>query len=184
MAPIVRSRWSSAPPGRMERVLTGTLETIEAQLAVDPIDRTAIIFVGRGLAAEDFRESSLYDAHYQRRFRGREDVSDSAINNAVTPGRQALARLNFKPRQLEPGQSGSPAPARASRLPDAGGAGCPRQGDALVYDALVSARRRRRRRGARTASTPASAAANRRSSRTTSPLCSCGWRARAAASSG
>ena len=37
----------------------------------DPIDRTAIIFVGPGLAAEGFRESALYDAGYQRRFRGR-----------------------------------------------------------------------------------------------------------------
>jgi precorrin-4/cobalt-precorrin-4 C11-methyltransferase len=27
--------------------------------------------VGRALAAEDFRESALYDAEYQRRFRGR-----------------------------------------------------------------------------------------------------------------
>ena len=47
-----------------------TLEVVAA-LAVDPIDRTAIIFVGPGLAAEDFRESALYDPGYQRRFRGR-----------------------------------------------------------------------------------------------------------------
>jgi len=55
-----------------ERVVRGTLEDIEAKLAADPIERSAIIFVGRGLAAEDFRDSSLYDAYYQRRFRGRE----------------------------------------------------------------------------------------------------------------
>jgi len=54
-----------------ERILRGTLATIEAQVAADPIERTAIIFVGQGLAAEGFRESALYDVDYQRRFRGR-----------------------------------------------------------------------------------------------------------------
>jgi precorrin-4/cobalt-precorrin-4 C11-methyltransferase len=29
-----------------------------------------LILVGRALAAEDFRESALYDPDYQRRFRG------------------------------------------------------------------------------------------------------------------
>jgi precorrin-4/cobalt-precorrin-4 C11-methyltransferase len=55
-----------------ERILWGTLATISEQLAAQPIERTAIIFVGPGLAAQDFRESSLYDPAYQRRFRGRE----------------------------------------------------------------------------------------------------------------
>ena len=41
-------------------------------LAADPIERTAIIFVGQGLAAEGGHESSLYDTYYQRRFRGRD----------------------------------------------------------------------------------------------------------------
>ena len=54
-----------------ERVLRGTLASIAAQLKAEPIERTAIIMVGRALAAEDFRESALYDADYQRRFRGR-----------------------------------------------------------------------------------------------------------------
>ncbi|MEW6454476.1 MAG: precorrin-4 C(11)-methyltransferase [Pseudomonadota bacterium] len=54
-----------------ERVLRGTLSTIAAQVKADPIERTAIIMVGRALSAEDFRESALYDADYQRRFRGR-----------------------------------------------------------------------------------------------------------------
>ena len=31
-----------------------------------------MIFVGPGLGAGAFRESALYDAAYQRRFRGRE----------------------------------------------------------------------------------------------------------------
>ncbi|MBE7185683.1 MAG: precorrin-4 C(11)-methyltransferase [Methylobacterium mesophilicum] len=54
-----------------ERVIRATLGTIEAELAANLIERTAIIFVGHGLAAEEFQESSLYDAYYQRRFRGR-----------------------------------------------------------------------------------------------------------------
>lgn len=55
-----------------QKVLTGTLGTIEALFAADPVERTAIIFVGRSLGAQEFRESSLYDAYYQRRFRGRD----------------------------------------------------------------------------------------------------------------
>ncbi|RWX59038.1 precorrin-4 C(11)-methyltransferase, partial [Mesorhizobium sp. M4B.F.Ca.ET.089.01.1.1] len=47
---------------------------IEAQLAENPMERTAIIFVGSALAVQDFGESSLYDAHYQRRFRGRDGL--------------------------------------------------------------------------------------------------------------
>jgi precorrin-4/cobalt-precorrin-4 C11-methyltransferase len=42
------------------------------QGCAEPIERTAIIFVGPSLSASDFRESSLYDPTYQRRFRGRE----------------------------------------------------------------------------------------------------------------
>lgn len=54
-----------------ERILRGTLGDIETKLANEPIERTAIIFVGSSLGAEEFRESSLYDPAYQRRFRGR-----------------------------------------------------------------------------------------------------------------
>ncbi len=53
-------------------VLRGTLSDITEQFAANPVERTAIIFVGRNLAAEDFRDSSLYDPDYQRRFRGRD----------------------------------------------------------------------------------------------------------------
>ena len=55
-----------------ERVIRGTLADIAGRLAADPVERTALILVGRALAPEDFRESALYDAAYQRRFRGRE----------------------------------------------------------------------------------------------------------------
>ena len=55
-----------------ERVIRGTLADIQAKVAADPIERTALIFVGQTLGATVFRESSLYDAAYQRRFRGRD----------------------------------------------------------------------------------------------------------------
>lgn len=53
-----------------EKILRGTLGTICAQIAANPIERTALILVGRALTANDFRESALYDADYRRRFRG------------------------------------------------------------------------------------------------------------------
>ena len=54
-----------------EKIIRGSLGDIEAKFAADPVERTAIIFVGRTLGATDFRESSLYDPDYQRRFRDR-----------------------------------------------------------------------------------------------------------------
>jgi precorrin-4/cobalt-precorrin-4 C11-methyltransferase len=54
-----------------ERIVWGTLADIEGKLADEPIERTAIIYVGPSLVTSDFRESSLYDPAYQRRFRGR-----------------------------------------------------------------------------------------------------------------
>lgn len=65
VAIVVHASWPN------ERILRGTLATIEAMVAADPIERTAIIFVGQGLGSDGFRESALYDATYQRRFRGR-----------------------------------------------------------------------------------------------------------------
>jgi len=53
-----------------ERVLRGTLGSIRAQVAAEPIERTALVLVGQALAAHDFRESALYDPDYRRRFRG------------------------------------------------------------------------------------------------------------------
>ncbi|MDQ0348214.1 precorrin-4 C(11)-methyltransferase [Ancylobacter vacuolatus] len=55
-----------------ERVIRGTLDDIVAKVAAEPVERTALILVGKALAPADFRESALYDAGYQRRFRGRE----------------------------------------------------------------------------------------------------------------
>jgi precorrin-4/cobalt-precorrin-4 C11-methyltransferase len=66
VAIVFRASWPE------ERIVRATLATIERELAADPIERSAIVFVGRSLAAEGFSESALYDAAYQRRFRGRE----------------------------------------------------------------------------------------------------------------
>jgi precorrin-4/cobalt-precorrin-4 C11-methyltransferase len=53
-----------------QRIIRGTLGDIAAQVADARIERTALIVVGRALAAHDFRDSALYDADYRRRFRG------------------------------------------------------------------------------------------------------------------
>jgi precorrin-4/cobalt-precorrin-4 C11-methyltransferase len=52
-----------------ERIVQGTLADIEAKLAAQPIERSALILVGRALTAQGFRESALYDPDYRRRFR-------------------------------------------------------------------------------------------------------------------
>ena len=54
-----------------QRIVRATLDTIVAEAAKQPMERTALILVGRVLASKDFRNSALYDAAYQRRFRGR-----------------------------------------------------------------------------------------------------------------
>jgi precorrin-4/cobalt-precorrin-4 C11-methyltransferase len=62
-AVVYRASWPD------ERVIRGTLATLEALLGVQPVERTALIMVGRTLGATDFRNSALYDGDYQRRFR-------------------------------------------------------------------------------------------------------------------
>jgi precorrin-4/cobalt-precorrin-4 C11-methyltransferase len=64
VAVVVRASWPD------ERVLRGTLADIVDRIATEPIERTAIILIGRALAADNFRESALYDPDYRRRFRG------------------------------------------------------------------------------------------------------------------
>ncbi|KQZ49454.1 precorrin-4 C11-methyltransferase [Rhizobium sp. Root149] len=63
VAIVVKATWPD------EKILRGTLSTIAAQVAAEPIERTALIFVGPGLEAEEFRESALYSTDYVRRFR-------------------------------------------------------------------------------------------------------------------
>ena len=70
VAIVVRASWPE------ERVIRGTLGTIEAKLAEEPVERTALIFVGKGLASEDFRESALYSTDYVRRFRSPQGAAE------------------------------------------------------------------------------------------------------------
>ena len=63
-AVVVRASWND------ERILRGTLGDIARQVVAEPIERTALVLVGRALGAEDFRDSALYDPDYRRRFRG------------------------------------------------------------------------------------------------------------------
>ena len=63
-AVVARATWPE------ERIVRGTLGDIVETLGAQPIERSALVLVGRGLAAEDFRDSALYDAAYRRRFRG------------------------------------------------------------------------------------------------------------------
>ena len=62
---VYRASWPD------QRIIRGTLDTIVAEVAKHPVERTALILVGKVLEARDFRNSALYDAAYQRRFRGR-----------------------------------------------------------------------------------------------------------------
>lgn len=64
VAVVVRASWPE------ERILRGTLGDIAVMLKAEQIERTAVILVGRALAAENFRDSALYDPGYRRRFRG------------------------------------------------------------------------------------------------------------------
>ncbi|ODT14409.1 MAG: precorrin-4 C(11)-methyltransferase [Kaistia sp. SCN 65-12] len=65
-AVVYRASWPD------ERVIRATLGTIAVEVGKNPIERTALIVVGKVLGARDFRNSALYDAAYQRRFRGRD----------------------------------------------------------------------------------------------------------------
>jgi precorrin-4/cobalt-precorrin-4 C11-methyltransferase len=63
VAVVYRASWPD------ERVLLGTLADIAAKVAEAPIERTALILIGRVLGASEFRDSALYDASYRRRYR-------------------------------------------------------------------------------------------------------------------
>ncbi|MEN3348535.1 MAG: precorrin-4/cobalt-precorrin-4 C11-methyltransferase, partial [Bradyrhizobium sp.] len=58
--------WHASWPD--QRIVRATLATLDA--AVGPeLERTALILVGRTLGAEEFSESRLYAADYDRRYR-------------------------------------------------------------------------------------------------------------------
>jgi precorrin-4/cobalt-precorrin-4 C11-methyltransferase len=61
-AVVARASWPD------EQVWRGTLGDIAAKAG--KVERSALVLVGRALAAQDFRDSALYDPDYRRRFRG------------------------------------------------------------------------------------------------------------------
>jgi precorrin-4/cobalt-precorrin-4 C11-methyltransferase len=63
VAVVVRASWPD------QTVLRGTLGTIGEVVAMAAVERTALVLVGRALAATGFRDSALYDPDYRRRFR-------------------------------------------------------------------------------------------------------------------
>ncbi len=63
VAIIFRASWPD------ERVLRGTLGSIAAEVQASGLERTALILVGPALGSQDFGESALYSAGYDRRFR-------------------------------------------------------------------------------------------------------------------
>jgi precorrin-4/cobalt-precorrin-4 C11-methyltransferase len=63
-AVVYRASWPE------ERIIRGELGTLAALVAdAGGLDRSALILIGPALAAEDFRDSALYAAGYDRRFR-------------------------------------------------------------------------------------------------------------------
>lgn len=72
VAIVFRASWPD------QRLLRGTLGTILAELARQPMERTALILVGPVLDAGDFRDSALYDPDYRRRFRPARGGGESA----------------------------------------------------------------------------------------------------------
>src|SRR5262249_49925580 len=55
VAVVARATWPN------EQIILGTLGNISDKLAAATIERTAVILVGPALAAQDFRDSALYD---------------------------------------------------------------------------------------------------------------------------
>ena len=61
VAVVFRASWPD------QRIVRATLATLDPEIGVG--ERTALILVGRALAAEGFDESRLYAGDYDRRFR-------------------------------------------------------------------------------------------------------------------
>lgn len=62
VAVIWRASWPD------QRIVRATLATLRTAVGAE-MERTALIFVGRSLGAEDFDESRLYSSEYDRRYR-------------------------------------------------------------------------------------------------------------------
>lgn len=62
VAVVWRATWPD------ERIVRATLATLQTAVGAE-MERTALIFVGRSIGAEDFAESRLYAGDYDRRYR-------------------------------------------------------------------------------------------------------------------
>ena len=62
-AVVARASWPD------EQIVRASLGEIVEAMRATPVERTALILVGPVLGARVFRDSALYDADYQRRFR-------------------------------------------------------------------------------------------------------------------
>jgi precorrin-4/cobalt-precorrin-4 C11-methyltransferase len=65
---VVRASWPD------EQILRTTLGALAEQVKAAAFERTALILIGRSLGAGDFRESALYAADYDRRFRPKSET--------------------------------------------------------------------------------------------------------------
>lgn len=63
VAVVMRASWPD------ERIVRGRLDEIRARLHAAPMERTALVLVGRALGSADFQDSALYSPDYRRRFR-------------------------------------------------------------------------------------------------------------------
>ena len=124
VAVVARATWPD------ERIVRGTLGNIGAKLATERIERTAVILIGRALAAEDFRESALYDPAYHHRFRG-EEASDRRATIPTRPDAPVLAPGHVWLAGAGPGDPGLLTLDALDGLS---------QADVVVHDALVDRR--------------------------------------------
>ncbi|PPQ38198.1 precorrin-4 C11-methyltransferase [Rhodoblastus acidophilus] len=60
---VFRASWPD------EKVIRGSLADIQTRFAEGPVERTALVLVGKALGVQDFRESALYNPDYLRRYR-------------------------------------------------------------------------------------------------------------------
>lgn len=90
-APVIVAYRVSWPE---QRILRGTLADIRAKVKAAGFTRTALILVGRGLAAEDFSDSRLYA---------------SSHSHVLRPPRRGEPRLEPGERLLDPGDDGGGA---------------------------------------------------------------------------
>ncbi len=60
-----------------EKIIRGTLSTIAKLVRAEKLTRTALVIVGPVLAANDFRDSALYDAKHEHILRNRKTQARS-----------------------------------------------------------------------------------------------------------